>query len=445
MPLLSHLDSVSKLPSISFVAPGALTAEEPQEKRRGTLLIVDDEEGPRQSLRVVFKGEYDLLIAKDGETAIGFARQNKIDVALLDIRMVGMSGIELLERLKQVDPAIEVIMLTAYETIDTIRQALRLGACDYLTKPFDIATMRSVVTGAMERRTFSSEVRSNSQKLQELQDELQKRKLEQAIDEERKQLHDAFIHEINGPLTIISAQIQSLEFKIGHAAKIEGDDLDLLRDRLKRITRQVSLCIDIARRYLSPNRQTPVDSQRPWINQVLADLGELLRVHPAAKSSQLVVVPLLEDTNIPMNSTDLMQLLLNLVINAFQSTPQQHRVEVRAELLSQALRLDDFQDGVQDLFVNRESFENTAPLLSISVQDTGPGIQPDVLPRIFEPYFTNGKRGQGQAKGLGLTIVSRFVRQAHGAIHVHSKVGQGTIFTVYLPLRESSSTMELKV
>jgi response regulator RpfG family c-di-GMP phosphodiesterase len=69
-------------------------------KRRGTLLVVDDEDGPRQSLRVIFKDEYDILMAEDGPTAIELAQKHPIDVAVLDIRMAGMSGIEVLERLK---------------------------------------------------------------------------------------------------------------------------------------------------------------------------------------------------------------------------------------------------------------------------------------------------------------------------------------------------------
>src|SRR5208282_3353063 len=88
----------------------------PAPKRRGMLLIVDDEDGPRQSLRVIFKDEYDLLMAEDGPTAIELSQKNDIDVAVLDIRMAGMSGIEVLERLKYVKPDIEAIMLTAFET-----------------------------------------------------------------------------------------------------------------------------------------------------------------------------------------------------------------------------------------------------------------------------------------------------------------------------------------
>src|SRR5262245_25019670 len=85
-------------------------------RKRGTLLIVDDEEGPRESLRVIFKDDYDVLMAADGCAAIELVQANKVHVAVIDIRMAGMSGIEVLERLKYVEPAIEVIMMTAFET-----------------------------------------------------------------------------------------------------------------------------------------------------------------------------------------------------------------------------------------------------------------------------------------------------------------------------------------
>src|SRR5829696_3204301 len=146
-----------------------------------TLLVVDDEEGPRTSLRVVFKDEYNVLLASDGVTGIELAKKHPIDVAVLDIRMGGMSGIELLERLKEVDPAVEVVMMTAFETADTIRQALRLRACDYINKPFDLNTMRDAVSNAMKRRSFSAEVRDNGEKLQALQTELQQLKLEEEM------------------------------------------------------------------------------------------------------------------------------------------------------------------------------------------------------------------------------------------------------------------------
>lgn len=418
--------------------------DEPAAKpRKPTLLIVDDEEGPRQSLRVVFKDDYHLLLASDGLTAIELAQNNRIDVAVLDIRMAGMSGLELLERLKFVDSSIEAVMMTAFETTDTIRQALRLRACDYINKPFDISTMRAAVANAMERRTLASEVRHNVEKLQELQLELQQEKLEQEMVRTRGEIYASIIHDINGPLTIISGLIQIINQRIGQETRVDGEDLELVRDRLKRITRQVTNCIEISRRYLSFLRQNPSDNVRVWANQILGDLGELLRAHPSAKNNQLLIRPLAEDITLPINGTDLIQILLNLTLNAFQCSLQPHRVEIAGQMLHQPLDLDHFQDGSEDRFINREGFKNMAPLLALSIQDDGPGIPEDVLPRIFEPYFTTQPRPRGT--GLGLCIVYRLLKEAHGALHVHTKLGQGTVFTVYLPARNTGPDASFKL
>src|SRR5258708_11426697 len=130
--------------------------------RKPTMLVVDDEEGPRQSIQVIFKDDFHMMLAEDGPRAIELAQKNKIDVAVLDIRMAGMSGIEVLERLKFVDPTIEVVMMTAFETTDTIPQAVRLRACDYPNKPFDISTMRPPVAHATPRRTLARALHNNA-------------------------------------------------------------------------------------------------------------------------------------------------------------------------------------------------------------------------------------------------------------------------------------------
>ena len=149
MSLTLPLDAVTRL-----AEPTALAEPMTQPTRKGTLLIVDDEDTVRQSLRVIFKDDYQVLMAGDGAAAIAIAQTTKVDVAILDIKMAAMSGIEVLERLKWVDPSIEAVMLTAYETTDLMRQALRLRACDYITKPFDVSTMRKAAATAMQRRTL---------------------------------------------------------------------------------------------------------------------------------------------------------------------------------------------------------------------------------------------------------------------------------------------------
>lgn len=399
-------------------------------RRRGILLVVDDEDGPRQSLRVIFQDEYQVLMAADGPSAIEIAQKQHVDVAILDIRMSGMSGIEVLERLKYVDPSIEVIMITAFETTDTMRQALRLRACDYINKPFDLGTMRTAVAGAMQRRTLEGEIHNNAEKLQELLNELQNQKIEEQMARTRGEIYASIIHDINGPLTVISGFVQLLNQRIGNSTRLEVEDLEFIKDRLKTITRQVTNCIEISRRYLGFLRRQSDDSVRVGLNQLLTDLSHLARVHPSRQQHELEIRPLAHDIAPLMNGTDVIQMLLNLIVNAFQCTTQVHSVTVEPCVLEQPLDLAVFKDGPEDRLLNVESFDNAAPLLKISVSDNGSGIPAAILPKIFQPYFST--KGARQGTGLGLNIVLRLIREAHGALHVHTRLGEGTSFTVYL-------------
>jgi signal transduction histidine kinase len=404
----------------------------PAPKRRGTLLIVDDEDGPRQSLRVIFKDDYDLLMAEDGPTAIELAQKHDIDVAVLDIRMAGMSGIEVLERLKYVKPEIEAIMMTAFETTDTIRQALRLRACDYINKPFDIATMRAAVGQAMQRRKLEGEIHSSAEKVQDLLTELQNQRIEEQIAKTRGDIYASIIHDINGPLTVISGFVQVLNQRLGRSSRLELEDLEFIKDRLRIIARQVGNCIEISRRYLGfLRRQFAEPAPTVSVNHLLRDLEQLVRVHPSLLENEFAITPLAGDVAVKINGTDLIQILLNLAVNAFQCAPLPHRVEVTGEVLHAPLDLQKFKDGPHDRLLNIESMDNTAPLVKFSVSDTGPGIPPEVLPKIFQPYFTT--KGPRQGTGLGLNIVQRLIKEGHGALHVHTQVNEGTTFTVYLP------------
>ncbi len=419
------------MPSPSTLATTSDRASAPAEKPRRTLLIVDDEEGPRQSLRVVFKDDYNLLIASEGQRAVELAQEHKINVAILDIRMTGMSGTEVLERLKAIQPSIEVIMLTAYETVETIRQALRLGACDYLNKPFDVATVRKAVATAMERHSFADEIRSNNEKLAALQVELHDQKLQEEITRTRGEIYASIIHDINGPLTIISGFIQIINQRMGDSKRLEGDDLEMVKDRLRRITRQVSNCIEISHRYLSFMRQQPTAPARIHVNQILEDLRELLQVHPSKASNTLKVQALSKDVELQINGTDLIQILLNLAINALQCSADPHLVDISGQILETGVDFSNLHDGPTDRILYGQGFANTPPLLLLAVRDDGSGIPPDVLPKIFQPYFTTKPPGKGT--GLGLAIVHRLLKEARGCMHVHSEPGKGTSFDIYLP------------
>jgi signal transduction histidine kinase len=398
--------------------------------RKGLLLVVDDEEGPRQSLQLIFKDEYEILLASDGTMAIELAQQRRIDVAVCDIRMSGMSGIEVLERLKFVDPAMEVIMMTAFETTDTMRQALRLRACDYINKPFDVATMRAAVAAAMQRRTLESEIHTDAEKLQTLIAELQNQKIEEQMSQTRGEIYASVIHDINGPLTVISGFVQVMNQRIGNSSRLEVQDLEFIKERLNTITRQVSNCIEISRRYLGFLRKHSEEMPRVGVNQLLADLSHLVRDHPSVHENEFHAHALERDIGVRMHGTDVIQILLNLTVNGFQCSAKPHKVEIEGEVLDKPLDLTKFKDGPQDRLLNVENFQNTPPLVRLSVRDNGPGIPSEILPKIFQRYFTT--KGPKQGTGLGLNIVQRLIKEANGALHINTEVGKGTIFTIYL-------------
>lgn len=406
-------------------------------RNKPTMLVVDDEEGPRQSLKVLFKDEFNVLLADDGPTGIQLAQEHPIDVAVLDIRMAGMSGLEVLERLKFVDPGIEVVMMTAFETSETLHQALRLRACDYVNKPFDVSTMRKAVSTALERRSLASETKTNVEKLAGLQGALDEVQLQERIARDQGEVYASIIHDINTPITIISGTIQSINQQIGSASSLGKDDLAQVKEQLTRITRQVNTCIDISRRYLESIRRTPDEAAQVNVNEILGDVRETLRFDPASRGHQVVIQPLAENPAARIHGIDLVQILTNLSRNALQCTPQPHKVELKGTLLKEAIDVDALSAGPHDRFLNREGFSNEAPLIALSISDNGPGIPTTMMDKIFQRGFTT--KAQHSGSGLGLSIVQRWIKRSRGGLHLHSEPGKGTTFTVYLRAAQSRS------
>jgi signal transduction histidine kinase len=396
-----------------------------------TLLVVDDEEGPRFSIRIVFKDEYNVLIASDAKAGLELARNNDIDVAILDIMMNGMNGVELLRHLKQHDSTIEVIMLTAYETLDTAREALRLGACDYLNKPFDVSTLRKAVAHAAQKRQSSLGLREAARTLHVLQNQLHEQRLQGEMMKTKGEIYASVLHDLNSPLTVISGFAEMIGITLDDAAAGDGSSLESIKDDLGKLSEQVSRCFEISRRYLGFLREGHSASQRVNVNQILSDLRDLLRRHPAHGSHELGVSLLPEDVIAAINGTDLLQILLNLTINALQATDEPHAVQVRAHVLDQPLDISAFGNSDTERFINRDGFANQPPLLLIAIKDTGPGIPPQVMSRIFDEKITTKEEGKGT--GLGLSIVKRLITQANGSLRVEATPGVGTTFTVALP------------
>ena len=112
--------------------------EPPTLSRRGTVLVVDDEDGVRASIRAILEGRCEVLEAETGAAALEVLRARDVDLVMLDQRMPGEPGIDVLPRVKAADPSTVVVLATAVHDVRTAVEALKRGAYDYITKPFDV-------------------------------------------------------------------------------------------------------------------------------------------------------------------------------------------------------------------------------------------------------------------------------------------------------------------
>lgn len=408
-------------------APPVAAPEKP-----ATLLVVDDEEGPRESLRLVFERDYRVLLASNGLEALEQARRERVDAAILDIRMSGMSGIVLLERLKHLDPDIQVTLLTAHAGLETAREAVRLGAAEYLMKPFEVRTIRDAARRMMERRRLTDWTKVNLARLTQLERELEEVREHEELLKDRAQVYGSVLHDINRPLTAIVGILHSLNQRLSSLHKLEGEELAAIRERIASANLQTDSIVTIVRRYLGFLRQDLEGGRAMGVNQVLADLEQLLSVYPASRERTVKFHPLQQDAQIDVNATDLLQLLLNLVMNALQTAPPARQVEVAARVSDTAPNVDYWRDADNRRFRASKHFNAQGPFVVFSVRDDGPGIPPEIVAQAFDAPIAN--RSSGHGTGLGLTIVKRLVVNSDGAIGLQTEPQRGTTITVFMPL-----------
>src|SRR5215510_1614212 len=156
------------------------------------ILVVDDELGPRESLRMLLKPAYQITTAESGRVALDLLSRVRPDVVILDIKMPEMDGLEVLRRVKRADPSIEVVMITAYASLETVKLALTHGAFEYLIKPFSRQDLEDVVRRALVRRqtdlgargqvaSLVEEMRRLSAKTRELEEAARREATEQSL------------------------------------------------------------------------------------------------------------------------------------------------------------------------------------------------------------------------------------------------------------------------
>ncbi|MGE3844523.1 MAG: sigma-54-dependent transcriptional regulator, partial [Vicinamibacterales bacterium] len=123
-----------------------------------TLLVVDDDQGMRDTLTAILKRDYRTLAVENAEAALAALRRDSVDLMLLDVRLPGMSGLDLLRIVKEQYALIEVIVISAVSEVETAVTAIKNGAYHYITKDFDYDTLRSLVRNASERQDLNRRV-----------------------------------------------------------------------------------------------------------------------------------------------------------------------------------------------------------------------------------------------------------------------------------------------
>lgn len=370
------------------------------------VLVIDDEIGPRESLRMLLKPSYQVLTADSVERGLQLLTEKKPDAIVMDIRMPGMTGIEGLRRIRQIDPHLSVIMLTGFGALETAKEALRLGANDYISKPFDAREMQEVISRNVERTRLHRTSESAASEIKELNNRL----LQELAQKERLaslgQASAEFVHDIGNPLTIVWGYVQLLAKKLEDSGRAD-DPSAVGSNELEIIEQNVRLCRDLLTMWQSYGSADAAPHQMVSISDIVREVVE--SVGAMAKENGVQVRWHLTEQNSVLNGdpVQITRAIQNVIINAIQaSTESKGRVEVSC------IRRDFYVD--------------------VRIADTGHGIQPDQIAKIFDPYFTT-KQGKS-GTGLGLYITKKVVEDHGGSIKVDSTPGTGTTITIRLPL-----------
>jgi len=380
---------------------------------RSTVLVIDDELGPRESLRFLLNNEYNVICAENVDRGIELLRAHTPDAVILDIRMPGRNGIEGLREIRRLDAHVAVIMLTGFAALGTAQEAVRHEASDYLEKPFDATEMRRSV----ERHTTRTRLRRKQAQLARDVELLQER-LVREVDQkdnwaELGQASAEFVHDLRNMLTAAcgSADLLRLDLQEQRTAATlpVPEDVNTSLNQMERAMRQSTELLDAWQRLIrnEPDRQALFHLPLFLRDVVATSQSEAQAVH-ARLSCEVPGGDLL----VQGDPVQLARAVHNLIHNAIQALPR--------------------ADGRITVSLSLEG--NRA---IVRVADNGCGISPENLPRIFASDFTTKRMCGGM--GLGLFIARKIVEMFGGNLTAESVVGQGTTMSISLPVANEAS------
>lgn len=376
------------------------TREEPElttvnfEPSRNRLLLVEDDHDLAESLVELLESEgFDVRAVDTAAAALSTLSTFAADAALIDVRLGRDNGVELLARLRASSENLVCILMTAYADVDSAVGALRNGAGDYFKKPLDPVSLPHRLRQAID----TEDARVRQERAQRLQT--------------MGSLCAAMAHDINNYLQVIHFDAEAISLYL----QSSPPDLQQASQAIESLNGTVHSAAAVCARVLAYGRGDKASHSDATLvlQHCQALLGRLTRSH-----SKVVIHVTVPEGPIwvPLGAVQLEQVVLNLAVNACQAIAGAGSVHILAEL----------------------ALDLPVPRFRLRVSDTGEGIAPDVLPRVFEPYFST-KRGAGT--GLGLAIVQGMVKAVGGDVSVDSTPGGGATFTVMLPRVDAPDTM----
>lgn len=373
----------------------------------GRILVVDDEVGFREGCRRALAPRgYDVDVAATGTEGWTKVQHDGFDLVLIDIRMPDMSGIELLAKIREFDPDIICMIITGYATVDLAVEAMKLGAYDFISKPFSSDNLALAVRNGLERRRLEQETR----RLQHVEEEAERLRQEQARLEELDQVKSAYVrrvaHELRAPLAAIRSFLTIIMQGYGSKEK-QQDMLERSAERADQMLETINDLLNLAR------LKSVKHAGRGDLIAVEDLLDKVVSLHrPEAEAKRLRFS--VESRPCPRIAADpvhIEQLWTNLISNAIKYTPKGGQVRVR---------------------LSHEAGE-----IAGEVSDTGIGIGEEDLPHLFDEFFRTeqAKALTRHGTGLGLAIVKETVEEYGGRVTVESRINRGTTLRFWLPVK----------
>jgi len=361
-----------------------------QQKSRGKVLVVDDEEYICKSCVEVLKDDgYEVKAFTRPHEALKYLRDQAMDLVLLDLKMSEIDGIECLREIRKQYPETMVVIITGYATAETAVASLKLGALDYVSKPFTPDELSTAVNRAFEhRRRVTERKRLDEQRL------MRSEKLASI-----GRLAAGIAHEINNPLTSI------LTFSSLLLRKAEEEQ----KEKLEIIVKETTRCREIVRGLLNFARQGEPKKEACDVNRIIEAALALTKNQLKVSENRITMEKAL--ANVPLQQLDpnqILEVFVNIIINALDAMPNGGQLSIATGLVE-----------------NEKAVE-------IRVADTGCGIPKESLARVFDPFFTTKEPGKGT--GLGLAVSYGIIDGHNGSIDVESELGKGTTFIIRLPL-----------